>query len=85
MIQVNIHEAKSRLSQLIAEAEGGEEVVISRSGKPAVRLVPVKSPGGIRFGALEGKVKIPEEFYEPLPDDILAAFEGRDEEEEPSK
>ena len=46
MIQANVHDAKTRLSQLISRAEAGEEVVIARNGKPAVRLTPV---GGRRI------------------------------------
>ena len=44
MISANIHEAKTQLSKLIERAEAGEEVVIARAGKPAVRLVPVEPP-----------------------------------------
>jgi prevent-host-death family protein len=40
---VNIHEAKTRLSALVARAEAGEEIVISRANKPVARLVQVQS------------------------------------------
>jgi prevent-host-death family protein len=79
MIQVNIHEAKTKLSELIAKAEGGEEVIIARAGKPAVKLVAVKQRRGIRLGLLEGKIVIPDDFDAPLPDDIIAAFYGENE------
>jgi len=51
MKQVNIHEAKTTLSQLIAEAERGEEVVIARNGVPVVRLVPVTTAMRCEYGA----------------------------------
>jgi prevent-host-death family protein len=68
-MQVNMHDAKSRLSELVAAAEGGEEVVIARSGVPAVRLVAVvvEHPP-VRLGALEGQIEIGEDFDEPLSD-----------------
>ena len=49
---VNVHDAKSRLSKLIVAAQAGDDVVIARNGKPAVRLVPVK-PDAFRFDTLE--------------------------------
>jgi prevent-host-death family protein len=75
MTEVGMHEAKSRLSELVARAERGEEVVITRNGKPAVRLAPV--PPGVSLasvrGAWRGKVLIAEDFDE-LPADIADAF-----------
>jgi prevent-host-death family protein len=67
-MQVNMHDAKSRLSELVAAAESGEEVIIARGGTPAVRLVAVDltySP--VRLGALAGQIEIGEDFDEPLP------------------
>lgn len=54
--QVNMHEAKTHLSKLVERVEGGEEIVISRAGKPAARLVPVdvKKPGRRKLGIWEG-------------------------------
>lgn len=72
---VNVHDAKSQLSKLIAEAEAGNDVVIARNGKPAVRLVPVQS-SGFRFGALSHLVTSVPEFDEPMGDDELALWEG---------
>ena len=73
MRQVNIHEAKTHLSRLIAE---GEEIVIARYGKPVARLVPIISPVSERVpGSSRGKFQFPPEFFEPLPDEILNAFE----------
>jgi prevent-host-death family protein len=72
---VTVHKAKTNLSQLIAEAEAGEEVIIMRDQEPAVRLVPVGEPAPKRqFGALAGKVSVTPAFFEPLPDDELAVW-----------
>jgi prevent-host-death family protein len=62
---VNMHEAKTHLSKLVERAEGGEEIVISRAGKPAAKLVPVpKKLGKRKLGGWEGKVWISSDFYE---------------------
>lgn len=78
METVNIYEAKTKLSQLVDKAASGEDVVVSRNGKPLVRitrLAPAKRQ--IRFGLLEGKLRIADDFDAPLPNDVLAGFEGR--------
>lgn len=78
METVNIYEAKTRLSQLVDKAASGEDVVVSRNGKPLVRITQLKEQKRpVRFGVLKGKIKIGPDFDDPLPDDILAAFEGR--------
>jgi prevent-host-death family protein len=70
----NIHEAKSRLSQLIELAESGEEVIIARAGKPVVKIVPYKEKKADRKGGqLAGKIQIAEDF-DQLPEDIAKAF-----------
>lgn len=68
-IQVNVQEAKTRLSQILAQAESGEDVVIARDGTPIVRLVPVAAPPPRELGFLSGTV--PESFFDPLPEDEL--------------
>jgi prevent-host-death family protein len=77
---VNIHDAKTHLSSLVAEAEAGEDIVIARAGKPVVRLVPVEAKAKKRIdrkpGFLKGKIWIGPDFDAPLPDEILAAFRG---------
>lgn len=79
MIIVNVHQAKSQLSKLIEQAESGEDVVIARAGKPAVRLVAFAMPGKERkAGAWRGQVTVAEDF-DALPDELMAAFEGRGE------
>ena len=77
MKQVNIHEAKTHLSQLLSRALSGEEIVIAKAGKPMVRLVPVEEPLSDRvLGQDEGLFTVPEDFNAPLPEEILSAFEG---------
>ena len=75
---VNIHEAKTHLSRLIGRVERGEEVIIARAGHPVARLVPFEPPRHTRphFGLDCGVFDVPEDFDAPLPDDLLADFEG---------
>lgn len=69
---VNIGEAKTQLSALIARAEKGEDIVVARAGKPVVRLTPVE-PRAPRFGTFP--MHVPDSFFEPLPEEELAAWE----------
>lgn len=78
---VNIHDAKTHLSGLVAQVEAGAEIVIARAGKPVAKLVPVrkKKKTSLRrdlAGSLKGKIWIGPDFEDPLPEDILAAFRG---------
>ena len=74
---INIHEAKTQFSKLIDAVSNGEEIVIARAGKPTAKLVPIKQNKQKRQpGALKGKIKIAVDFDAPLPDDIVAGFEG---------
>ena len=78
METVNIYDAKTHLSKLVDKAASGEDVVVSRNGKPLVRITRLEPPKRrIRFGLLRGKLVVPEDFDAPLPDGILAGFEGR--------
>ena len=78
MRTINIHAAKTHLSRLVDDAAGGEEIIIAKAGKPVARLVPLADARPKRrLGGLAGKVRIPEDFDAPLPNDILDAFEGR--------
>ncbi|MEX1163205.1 MAG: type II toxin-antitoxin system prevent-host-death family antitoxin [Nitriliruptor sp.] len=73
---VNVHEAKSSLSRLLRVVEdGGTDVVIARHGRPVARLVPY-GPAPRRLGVLAGELVVPDDFDAPLPDDLLASFEG---------
>ncbi|MBS0456341.1 MAG: type II toxin-antitoxin system prevent-host-death family antitoxin [Proteobacteria bacterium] len=73
---VNIHEAKSRLSELLALVERGQDVTIARAGKPIARLVAIGRGRKRKLGMLEGKVAIPAAIIEPLPPDVVALLAG---------
>jgi prevent-host-death family protein len=76
MAQVNVHEAKTHFSKLLARVVAGEEIVIARAGKPVARLVPVEREQKKRvFGLDEGKVWIADDFDDPLPPEIQKYFE----------
>jgi prevent-host-death family protein len=75
MKKVNIHEAKTNLSKLIAS---GEEVVIARNGEPVARLVPIRPPVSRREpGSAVGTLSVPADFFEPLPEEVLDGFETK--------
>ena len=75
MAQVNVHEAKTQLSRLLARVAAGEEIIISKAGRPAAKLVPVgKRPKRVP-GQDAGKGRIAADFDAPLPDEVLADFE----------
>jgi prevent-host-death family protein len=77
MTKVNIYEAKTRLSQLVAEAASGRDVVIARAGRPVARLTRLAgATRKRRLGVLNGRFRIPDDFNRPLPDDVLRTFEG---------
>ncbi len=71
---VNVQDAKAHLSQLLARAEAGEDIVIGRAQRPVARLVPVDRPRGRTFGTMRNLV-VPEDFDAPLPADELAAWD----------
>jgi prevent-host-death family protein len=74
---VSVREARRRLSRFVERAAAGEEVVISRYGRPVARLVPFAPREKRRtFGRMRGKIMVADDFDAPLPDDLLAAFYG---------
>jgi prevent-host-death family protein len=76
---VKVHEAKTQLSKLIAAALAGEEVVIARGNEPVVRLTPIAPvKKGRVAGRYKGLFKLTDAFFEPLPDEELALWEGKD-------
>jgi antitoxin (DNA-binding transcriptional repressor) of toxin-antitoxin stability system len=73
---VTIHTAKTTLSQLLVRVQAGEEIILARGKEPIAKLVPLHPPQSKRwFGALHGMIEIGPEFFEPLPEDELAAWE----------
>jgi prevent-host-death family protein len=78
-MEVGIHEAKTKLSKLIPVVLSGEEVIITKSGYPLVKLVPVQEPSGKRqLGLYEGKIKFNDDILKPLPDEIIENFWRKD-------
>lgn len=75
MITANIHNAKTHLSELIAKALEGEEVIIGKAGKHLVRLVPIDVLNSRRSGQWKGQVLLAEDF-DLLPDDFQKYFDG---------
>jgi antitoxin (DNA-binding transcriptional repressor) of toxin-antitoxin stability system len=83
---VKMHEAKTQLSKLVAAALAGEEVVIARGSEPLVKLTPLTqpergprpAPGNLprKFGILKGEVAFDDGFFDPLPEDELALWNG---------
>jgi prevent-host-death family protein len=72
-VLINVHEAKTRFSQLLEQAHAGQEIILAKAGKPYARMVPLavestkRKPGRL-------KIVVGKEFFEPLPDDELAAW-----------
>jgi len=69
---VNIHEAKTRLSQLVDRAARGNDVIIARAGRPVARLIAYRLPANVRKpGRMRGRVRVARNFDTPLPDDLF--------------
>ena len=81
MTKVNIHEAKTNFSKLVERALEGEEIVIARSGKPLLKLVPLEGPGALRPVGLHRQT-VGDDFetrsLAPLLEDELAVWERPD-------
>jgi len=74
----NLYEAKTSLSRLVDRAANGEEIILSKAGKPLAKLVPFHRPPEPRKpGGWEGRIRISEDFDAPLPPEIQDVFEGR--------
>jgi len=75
-LRVNVHEAKTHFSKILAWVKEGEEVIIAKAGLPVARLVPVTQKQGVRVaGSAKGKITLAPDFDAALPEDILEAFE----------
>ncbi|BAU32598.1 prevent-host-death family protein [Microcella alkaliphila] len=72
---MNVHEAKTRMSELLARVEAGDEVIIARAGHPVATLVAIAEPTARELGFVEG-FTLPDSFFEPLPDDEVSVWEG---------
>ena len=77
VMTVSAREAKTHLSRLLQRIAAGEDVIITRSGQPVARLVPIDETRPM-FGVDEGRFVVPDDFDQPFDDELLRAFEGRD-------
>jgi prevent-host-death family protein len=79
MITINVHEAKAHLSEYLSRVEAGERVLICRRNTPVAELRPVSPRRTQRrpIGLAKDNISIPPSFFEPLPDEVIASFEGR--------
>ena len=77
---INVHEAKTHFSKLLARAHAGEEIILSKAGKPYAKLVPIASERPERKpGRFEGMFTVDDSvFFDPLPEEELRPWEGRD-------
>lgn len=72
---VNVHEAKARLSELLERVRAGEVIVLAKHGRPCAKLVPLE-PEKVPLGFLD--LKVPDTFFEPLPEEALKAWNDPD-------
>ena len=80
MTRLNIHEAKTHLSRYLAELKEGETIILCRRNHPIaeIRALPTARREARPLGLAKGEFQVPEEFFDPLPDALLDAFEGRE-------
>ena len=79
MIKLNIHQAKTHLSRYLARLKPGEVIQLCKRNVPIAEIRPLPAAAHKRrpLGLAKGKIQIHSSFFDPLPDDIVAAFEGR--------
>lgn len=75
MKQVTVHAAKTNLSKLIDAAMAGEEIIIAKGNRPVVKLVAIPQ-GKFKVDILQGLLGEAPDFFEPMPEDELALWEG---------
>jgi prevent-host-death family protein len=74
---VSLYEAKTQLSRLVDRVAAGEEIVITKSGRPRARLVPLEDTRTLRVpGRGKGRWRLRKDFDAPLPDNVLRDFEA---------
>lgn len=76
MTQVSVARAKAGFAALVSRAEAGEQIVVTRNGKPVACIGPLPAAGSFPFGDMAGKVSISDDLS--LPEDIIDAFEARE-------
>jgi len=83
MIRLNIHEAKTHLSRYLPRVEAGETIILCKRNVPIAEIKPIgkRRTKPRELGFMNGQIKVTDAFFEPLPDELLAAFEGREPDE----
>jgi len=78
MNRINIHEAKTHLSRYLSRLKSGETILLCRRNVPIaeIRSLDQKKRTKRKIGLAKGLLTVPESFFEPLPDDVLASFNG---------
>lgn len=80
MIRLNVHEAKTHLSRYLARLAAGESIILCKRNVPIAEIRPLaaarKEPRPI--GLAKGRIRVPPEFFDPLPDELTDRFEGRE-------
>ena len=79
MIKLNVHEAKTHLSRYLTRLSEGEKIVLCKRNVPIAEIRPIKPARSERrpIGLAKGLFEVPDEFFDPLPDEMLDAFEGK--------
>ncbi len=79
MIKLNVHEAKTHLSRYLSQLSEGDTIVLCKRNVPIAEIRPLKPARTERrpIGLAKGRFEVPPEFIDPLPDDLLDAFEGK--------
>ena len=76
MQQLNIYEVKTHFSKLVELAHNGETIIIAKSGKPWAKIIPFDiQKKTFQFGTMKGKIKVSDDFNDPLPNEIIESFE----------
>jgi antitoxin (DNA-binding transcriptional repressor) of toxin-antitoxin stability system len=81
MVRLNVHEAKTHLSRYLERIARGETILLCKRNVPVaeIRPLPARREEPRPIGLAKGRIKIPRSFFRPLPDEVIEAFEGRDE------
>lgn len=77
MIKVNVHDAKTHLSKYLEKVAAGETIILCRRNVPIAEIRPIQAKQPRPIGFFKDKFTIPDEFWDPLPDNILDYFDGK--------
>lgn len=78
MIRLNVHEAKTHLSRYLKRVDQGETIILCKRNRPIAEIRPLPKPRAAKrpLGLAQGKFKVPKQFFDPLPSEVLEAFES---------